>query len=338
MDVDGETMIPFPYKFKELSIEENNRIKKEFQGYLSGAVRVLPDNYFFQKLTSWTLYNMFNFAPEVDEIILMKYNRRCTTWTQEMVWLLQNNFNYEKAKKDIDDRFPFIEADSVIDYRVLVNDKIKEEDQAKPGDRLKLANTIEDPRCLKTHMPFSLLPTHLLDKCKVIYVARNPKDVVVSYFHHHRMWISHGFKGNFKEFFEYFINENVMWSPFWSHLHEAWERKDHPNMLLLKYDELKLNLPEVIQRTAKFLGKEISDEAQLSQLCVHLNIESMRGNPSVNQEEATKLGFLDPSEGGFIRKGKSGGWREYMDQEMQDKFNSWIDDNSQGLMEKMGWM
>jgi hypothetical protein len=38
---------------------------------------------------------------------------------------------------------------------------------------------------------------------QVIYVARNPKDAVVSYYHHHRLW--NGYVGTFEDFFDAFL-------------------------------------------------------------------------------------------------------------------------------------
>ena len=33
-----------------------------------------------------------------------------TTWTQEMVWCIMNNFNYEEGKKaTLDEKFPYFE-------------------------------------------------------------------------------------------------------------------------------------------------------------------------------------------------------------------------------------
>jgi hypothetical protein len=43
-------------------------------------------------------------------------------------------------------------------------------------------------RVFFTHLPLELLPKSILEgPCKVIYVARNPKDNAVSFYHHHRM-------------------------------------------------------------------------------------------------------------------------------------------------------
>ena len=52
------------------------------------------------------------------------------------------------------------------------------------------------PRFVKSHLPFSLNNPRLLDVCKVVYVARNPKDVCVSFYHHMRLIRMHEFMGD----------------------------------------------------------------------------------------------------------------------------------------------
>ncbi|KAG0718795.1 Sulfotransferase 1A4 [Chionoecetes opilio] len=92
------------------------------------------------------------------------------------------------------------------------------------GVNWQLAECIKEPRTIKTHLPFSLVTPSLLDTCKVsndkqwqldvnppearwalvVYVARNPKDMVVSYHHHSRIINLHGFDGTLDDFVQYF--------------------------------------------------------------------------------------------------------------------------------------
>lgn len=77
-----------------------------------------------------------------------------------------------------------------------------------------LANT-ESPRFIKTHLPFSLMPPSVMkSRAKVIYVARNPKDVAVSWYYLNRMWKVCGFRGDFSQFWHYFekdLSEYSTW-------------------------------------------------------------------------------------------------------------------------------
>lgn len=63
------------------------------------------------------------------------------------------------------------------------------------------------PRFIKSHLPLSLLPPSLLDTAKVVYVARDPRDVAVSFYHHNRRFTAEGYIGDFKRFWNYFIRD-----------------------------------------------------------------------------------------------------------------------------------
>ena len=45
-------------------------------------------------------------------------------------------------------------------------------------------NQFPSSRFIRNHLPFPNLPPNLLDECKVVYVAQNPKDVAVPWHHH----------------------------------------------------------------------------------------------------------------------------------------------------------
>lgn len=87
------------------------------------------------------------------------------------------------------------------------------------GDRmrdLKAIDHMSSPRVIKSHLPFYLLNPDLLDKSKVVYVARNPKDVIVSYYHYHRLLEFHKFSGDLETFAEYFIRDERKFDKFLS--------------------------------------------------------------------------------------------------------------------------
>lgn len=63
-------------------------------------------------------------------------------------------------------------------------------------------------RFIKTHLPFKLLPPSIMEnRAKVVYVARHPRDVVVSYYHLNKLYRTQGYVNDFETFFEYFMKD-----------------------------------------------------------------------------------------------------------------------------------
>jgi Sulfotransferase domain len=63
--------------------------------------------------------------------------------------------------------------------------------------------------------------------------------VIVSYFHYHRLMDFHQFTGDVEKFAEYFMRDEVLASPYFPHLLQAWNQRHHPNMLFVFYEDLK---------------------------------------------------------------------------------------------------
>ncbi|PNJ33313.1 SULT1A1 isoform 11, partial [Pongo abelii] len=111
------------------------------------------------------------------------------------------------------------------------------------------------PRLLKTHLPLALLPQTLLDqKVKVVYVARNAKDVAVSYYHFYHMAKVHPEPGTWDSFLEKFMAGEVSYGSWYQHVHEWWElSRTHP-VLYLFYEDMKENPKREIQKILEFVG------------------------------------------------------------------------------------
>lgn len=92
-----------------------------------------------------------------------------------------------------------------------------------------------------------------------------------------------------------------------------------PNLLILRYEDLKADTPGQLGRALRFLGEEPADDA-LADAASFASVENMR---RMEQENAGRLGAnirlrpgdaRDPSS--FkVRRAKVGGWRDYVTEE-----------------------
>ncbi|XP_067007720.2 luciferin sulfotransferase [Anabrus simplex] len=281
-----------------------------------------------------------NFAKALDDmeirnedVFVVSHPKTGTTWTQEMVWCIANDLDYEGAKQFLPERFPFLEHSSLFDYGDLLSRKPEITFPEYVTDSVKFISELPSPRFIKTHIPWELLPRQIREGTrspKIIYVARNAKDTCVSYYHHSRLM--EGYKGNFQDFCKLFLEDSLTFSPFWSHVMSFWNRRDQPNILFLKYEDMKKDLPSVIRKTADFLGKTLNDE-QVETLADHLSFQNMKNNKAVNYEavvEINKAHNLIDADGAFMRSGKVGEWKAVMTPELSDLFDHWTEKNLAG--------
>ncbi|PVD31628.1 hypothetical protein C0Q70_07045 [Pomacea canaliculata] len=104
-------------------------------------------------------------------------------------------------------------------------------------------NSMPSPRILNTHVLYRHLPGLHNRKCKIIYVTRDPRDVAVSFYNHHRKLTSYyHYDGTWDNYFELFINGNVDYGCCLDHMRD-WEDviAAHPelNILVTSYEDLQ---------------------------------------------------------------------------------------------------
>lgn len=238
-----------------------------------------------------------NFETRRDDVWIATYPKSGTTWMQEIVYLIMNDCDVDKAKLcPLEDRSPFLEI-------VWPNHKTVAD--------------LESPRIISTHFPLSLLP-NIHKKVKLIYVVRNPKDVAVSYYHFINMIKMLENTGDFRTFAEMFMNGMVTYGPWWQHIAEYLKVKEE--IFFVHYEDLIISPKENIEKLAKFLGKNLTD-FQIDIIVKASSFDSMKNNPMANR----KVNTAYREDGNFIRKGKIGDWLNYFDLELSIKFDEVIE-------------
>jgi Sulfotransferase domain len=116
-------------------------------------------------------------------------------------------------------------------------------------------DALSPPRLFKSHLAYRRIPT---GPYRYLYVARDGKDVAVSYFH---FYVSHlGYQGTFDEFFEKFLAGDVKYGSWLRHVEGWWAHRDDPDVLFLHYEELVHDLAGSLRRIARFCKLDVAPE------------------------------------------------------------------------------
>jgi peroxiredoxin len=231
------------------------------------------------------------FVPRPDDIFIVTYPRSGTTWMQMILYQLTT-----EGKMD----FPHITTVCPWFERSL-----------KDGT----AYALPSPRVFKSHLSYRKIPK---GPCKYVYVARDGKDVAVSYYHFYTTHM--GFKGNFDEFFERFVRGEVQCGPWFRHVRDWWEHRDDANVLFLRYEELAADLPGCLRRMSAFCGLEVAPE-RWPGILERCGFAFMKRHESRFDPLTAMLyeqGFRPNS---HLRQGQSGAWRDRLSPRQARRFD-----------------
>ncbi|KAG8438595.1 hypothetical protein GDO86_004963 [Hymenochirus boettgeri] len=175
-----------------------------------------------------------------------------------------------------------------------------------PQPGLDIIKELTSPRLIKSHLPYRFLPSDLHNgNSKVIYMARNPKDLVVSYYQFHRSLRTMSYRGTFQEFCRRFMNDKLGYGSWFDHVQEFWDHHLDSNVLFLKYEDLHKDLGTMVEQLVRFLGVSY-DKAQLESTVEHCHL-------LIDQccnAEALPIG-----------RGRIGLWKDIFTVSMNEKFD-----------------
>ncbi|KAF5757897.1 putative quercetin-3-sulfate 4'-sulfotransferase [Helianthus annuus] len=156
-----------------------------------------------------------------------------------------------------------------------------------------------------THLTYNPLPESILSSnCKIVYIYRNIKDVIVSHYHFGRGVVKLPMEdAPFEESFDEFC-EGISWyGPYWDHIWEYWKVSllRPETILSLKYEDMKKDPTSNVKRLAKFIGFPFTIEEEkasvienIIKLCSFEKLSNLEVNKSekhrdVNAAENKKI-------------------------------------------------
>jgi aryl sulfotransferase len=249
-----------------------------------------------------TIWDRFAFRD--DDVIVGTYAKSGTTWTQHIVGQLI--FGGDPQVK-------VAEISPWLDLRIM------------PPDLLDRLNAQTHRRIVKTHLPLDALT--FSPKARYLYVGRDGRDVVWSFYNHHasanQLWYdalndTPGRVGppierpdpDIRRYFLTWLEKDgfPLW-PFWENISTWWAARDLPNVRLIHFNDLKRDLEGEMRKIAEFLECEVP-EARWPQIVEHCSFEWMKAHA----ENVTPLGgaIFEGGASRFVHKGTNGRWRDVL--------------------------
>nr|XP_043638207.1 flavonol sulfotransferase-like [Erigeron canadensis] len=189
-----------------------------------------------------------------------------------------------------------------------------------------------------THLPYGSLPKSVFDlKCKIVYIYRNIKDVMVSHYHYLRELANLSMEeAPFEEAFNEFCEGFSYYGPYWDHILGYWKAylENPKNILFIKYEDLKRDSINNVKRLAEFIGYPFSTEEikegmveKIINLCSFENLSNLE----VNKNGMHHLIDASPIKNRYyFRKAKDGDWKNYFTHEMIENIDMLINQKLNG--------
>ncbi|XP_069192661.1 sulfotransferase 1E1-like isoform X2 [Procambarus clarkii] len=330
------------HEVEAMSEEWLAKMEKEQTLYNHGMVRLLPGGWLYPASYLEYADRIYNFKFRSSDVVVMTMPKSGTTWMQEILWTMLHNpdLNHPQADEPIYHRSPEIDLDMILDGKglegVSIDHFMKAFQDTCPGRKLEdgmafqMCELISDPRVIKSHLPLSLLPSDLLDQAKVVYVARSPKDVVVSLYYFFRVMKLFSFTGSFDSFVKHFMNNDLIYTPYWLHVKEAWQKRDHPNMHFVFYEDLQSDIMTQLQKINDFMGTNLTQK-QLTNVAENSSFVSMKSRGEPVKDMGVFIPDAHKELGGYFRKGIVGDWRNHFSPQLEEEMNQWIQSHARDI-------
>ncbi|CAL1290696.1 unnamed protein product [Larinioides sclopetarius] len=195
------------------------------------------------------------FKPKNGDVFVVTYPKCGTTWMQNLVLNIMRRGRKFEDPSDFYFASPFLDQWGAEDSEKMMIRPGREAYVAFPtgvGALMRFL-TLVAVMDSSSRGYFQCVPWS--DDAKYIYVARNPKDCCVSFYHHMKNLPGYQFPDGIKEFFDLFIKGEVEFGDYFDHLLPWYNARHRPNVYFTTFEEMKMDLKEVAMKVAEFIDK-----------------------------------------------------------------------------------
>ncbi|KAJ0837233.1 putative quercetin-3-sulfate 4'-sulfotransferase [Helianthus annuus] len=259
------------------------------------------------------------FMAQPSDVFLCRHPKSGTTWLKAIAFAIITRQNFDESNTPLLTNLP----------HNLIPSLQKNSEQNRHID-----NSCITP--IATHLPYNLLPESIpASNCKIVYIYRNIKDVIVSYYHFlcgiHKVPIE---DAPFEEAFDEFCRGFNVFGPYWDHiLGYAKASLERPDItLLLKYEDMIKDPTSHVKRLAEFIGYPFTTQEEregvierIQKMCSFENLSKLEVNKSgIQNGEHTRA--LVSENRLYFRKGNVGDWENHFTDEMNEKIDKLINE------------
>lgn len=241
-----------------------------------------------------------------DDIFIVSYPRSGNTWLRFLIGTLYSGINV--TWENMEEIIPDI-------YRCS-NKHLK---------------GIKRPRLLKSHHPYDARYG------KVIYIIRDPRDVLISFFNFYRKFYKlENTQSSFNSFFNKYINGKLKDFGSWKTNVESWLNQSSkiPNgFIYFRYEDILNDTKVYLERIFDFLNIKRTNE-EIENAILWASFDNMRKLEN-EQNESVSLFKNSDKELSFVRKGKIGNWKDLLNKQQIDLLHNEFGETMQKLGYKL---
>ena len=239
------------------------------------------------------------FEARPTDVLITTATKAGTTWMQQILYQLRSGGDTA-----------FVSINQVVPWLELPRSG------RSTGEVLADYEKLENPRIFKTHCTYAQTPG--VDTARIILTSRDPRDCCVSFYHHvmdmtETVRARVGLKrySHFDEMFDDWLTQ-----AFWyRNVAGWWPQRDRDNLLWLRYEDMKRDLADAVDRIIAFLGWDISPETRAAAIR-HSSFDWMKRHAD---KFTRQLSSDEPTfrPGSFIRKGTIGDYTQKLSAEQE---------------------